>query len=128
MKLRRAIGTLVTCMLLGKGAMLPGAALAHASLVGCNFAPGATLRLLPHTVRCTFAEGVNPRGSFIGLFQATGDHGEMDKGNSNISFTNAKQIELPAPSMPKGSYNLIWFTISADDGHRAGGVVPFSIR
>jgi methionine-rich copper-binding protein CopC len=128
MKSRRAIGILVTCVLLGKSAMMPGAALAHASLVRCNFAPGAMLRLLPRTVRCTFAEGVNPRGSFVGLFQATGDHGEMDKGDSSVSFTNAKQIELPAPSMPKGSYNLIWFTISADDGHRAGGLVPFSIR
>jgi methionine-rich copper-binding protein CopC len=128
MKSRRAIGILVTCVLLGKSAMMPGAALAHASLVRCNFVPGAMLRLLPRTVRCTFAEGVNPRGSFVGLFQATGDHGEMDKGDSSVSFTNAKQIELPAPSMPKGSYNLIWFTISADDGHRAGGLVPFSIR
>jgi len=107
---------------------LPMAASAHATLVKCNLAPGARLSAAPKAISCTFAEGVNPKGSFIGVFQATGDKGEVDGENSAVSFTNAKEMTVSVPKLAKGTYNLVWFTISANDGHRAGGYIPFTIK
>ncbi|MDB5058306.1 MAG: copper resistance protein CopC, partial [Chloroflexi bacterium] len=101
---------------------------AHATLVKCTVAPGAMLAATPKTISCTFAEGVNPKGSFIGVFQATGDKGEVDRQNSALSFSNVKQLTVGLPKLAKGSYNLIWFTISADDGHRAAGNLNFTIK
>jgi methionine-rich copper-binding protein CopC len=107
---------------------LPASASAHATLVRCNVAPSASLSAVPKVISCTFAEGVNPKGSFIGVFQATGDKGEVDSQNSAVSFSNAKEMTVSVPKLAKGTYNLLWFTISADDGHRAGGYTPFAIR
>jgi methionine-rich copper-binding protein CopC len=115
-------------LVLGAGALLPRAAQAHATLVKCNIAPGATLTSAPRTITCTFAEGVNPKGSFIGVFESTGDHGEVDKENSQVSFSNVKQMTVGVPKLSKGIYAFIWYTISADDGHRAGGTFTFSVK
>lgn len=106
----------------------PPRASAHATLVRCNIARNATLHTAPKTIVCTFAEGVNPRGSFIGVFEATGDGAEDDKGNSAVSFTNAKQLSVGLPSLARGTYLLMWYTISADDGHKAGGSFTFTIK
>jgi methionine-rich copper-binding protein CopC len=101
---------------------------AHATLVKCNIPRNAVLHVAPKLVTCTFAEGVNPKGSFIGVFEATGDGGEDDLGNSQVSFSNAKQMTVGLPKLSKGAYLLIWFTVSADDGHKAGGAFSFTIR
>ena len=118
----------MAALLLGVGAMTPRLAQAHASLNTCNIAPGAKLAAAPKVITCTFAEGVKPKGSFIGVFETTGDHGEADKENSAVSFSNAKQMTVGVPKLSKGTYALIWYTISADDGHRAGGEFTFSIK
>src|SRR5947207_2656868 len=92
---------------------------AHASLVKATIAPNAVLAAAPKTVICTFAEGVDPRGSFVRVFEAAGDGAEIDKGNSAVSFSNAKQMTVGLPRLAKGRYLLVWFTVSADDGHKA---------
>jgi methionine-rich copper-binding protein CopC len=111
----------------GVSSLAPRVALAHASLQRCNIAPGARLKTMPKTVNCFFAEGVNPKGSFIGIFETTGDHGQDDNENSQVSFSYAKEMTMTVPTLPKGTYALIWYTISADDGHHAGGWFTFSL-
>ena len=117
-----------TALLLGLGAAAPHLAQAHASLNKCNIAPAAKLAAAPKLITCTFAEGVNPKRSFIGVFETTGDHAEVDKENSAVSFANAKAMTVSVPKLSKGTYALLWYTISADDGHRAGGTFTFSIK
>ncbi|HWE60493.1 MAG TPA: copper resistance protein CopC [Chloroflexota bacterium] len=117
----------VVALILGTGMLVPWVAQAHASLNKCNIAPGAKLKTMPRTVSCTFAEGVKPKGSFIGIFETTGDHGEDDNENSQVSFSNVKQMTMTVPKLAKGTYALIWYTISADDGHHAAGYFTFSI-
>src|SRR5947209_5621530 len=117
-----------TCFPMAVYVAVPHVAQAHATLVKCTIKAGAVLTATPKTVACTFAEGVNPKGSFVGVFQATGDRGEVDRQNSTVPFSNAHQITLGLPKLAKGSYNLIWYTISADDGHRAGGNFVFSVK
>jgi methionine-rich copper-binding protein CopC len=77
---------------------------------------------------CTFAEGVNPKESYIRVFEATGDGGEVDLGNSQVSFSNVHQMTVGLPKLPKGQYLLGWFTISAGDDHKAGGSFTFTIK
>jgi methionine-rich copper-binding protein CopC len=62
------------------------------------------------------------------IVEAVGDGGEDDLGNSQVSFSNAHQMTVGVPKLDKGPYYLMWFTISADDGHKAGGVLPFTIK
>src|SRR5947209_13628583 len=103
----------LTCLVTGLGLILgaytalPLTAQAHATLVKCNVAPSARLAAAPKTVTCTFAEGVNPKGSLLGVFEATGDKGEVDRGNSAVSFSNAKQMTVGLPKLGKGTYTLL---------------------
>jgi methionine-rich copper-binding protein CopC len=117
------------CLLLGGFVAYVSTAQAHATLVSCNgLHKNQVLSAVPKVLTCTFAEGVNPKGSFMGIFEATGDGGEDDKENSQVSFSNAHQMTVTVPKLAKGQYLFIWFTISADDGHRAGGAFPFTIK
>jgi len=123
-----SIRSFAVLSILAGAAALPQVASAHASLVRCaGIAPGAKLITSPKTITCTFAEGVNPKGSFIRVVEAGGDGAQDDRGDSAVPFSNAKQMMVSVPKLTKGSYYLMWFTVSADDGHRAGGVLPFSI-
>ncbi len=115
-------------LILGACAALPLSAQAHASLVKCTIAKGAALKAAPRTLACTFAEGVNPKGSFLRVVEAAGDGAEVDMGNSTVSFSNAHQMTVGLPKLARGPYYVMWFTVSADDGHRAGGVMPFSVK
>ena len=119
---------IVLGLALGVFAALPRVAQAHASLVKCNIAKGAVLAAAPKVLTCTFAEGVQPKGSYLKVVEAVGDGGEDDLGNSAVSFSNAKQMTVSIPKLAKGPYYVFWFTISADDGHKAGGVMPFTIK
>ena len=124
----RTIRVLAAASLLAAVAAMPHPAQAHASLVKCAGIPsGAKLVASPKAITCTFAEGLNPNGSFIKVVEASGDGAEDDKGDSVVSFSSAKQMTVGLPKLGKGAYYLMWFTVSADDGHRAGGVLPFSI-
>jgi len=124
----RSIRSFVVLSVFAGAAVLPHVASAHASLIKCfGIVPGAKLSTSPRAITCAFAEGVNPRGSFIRVVEAGGDGAQDDKGDSAVSFSNAKQMTVSVPKLTKGAYYLMWFTVSADDGHRAGGVLPFSI-
>ena len=110
------------------GMAAPRMAAAHATLGRCNLGTNAVVAVAPKILTCAFAEGVDPRGSSIHVFEAGGDHAQVDLGNSTVSFTNAKQITLGLPKLGAGAYTVLWYTISADDGHRAGGWFAFSVR
>jgi len=119
----------VFALVLGASSVLPQVAQAHAFLIKCaGLTRNAKVAAVPKTLTCTFAEGVNPKGSFIRIVEATGDGAEDDRGNSAVSFSNAHQMTVSVPKLAKGSYYLMWFTVSADDGHMAGGVLPFTIK
>ncbi len=106
-----------------------GQASAHASLVSASIKPGAVLTKAPLTLAALFAEAVTPKGSFLRVFEAAGDGAEVDLENSAVSFKNAKQITVSLPKkMPKGRYLVMWYTISADDGHKAGGSFSFTLK
>lgn len=105
---------------------------AHASLVKANIAPGQvfSIKNYPRLVTAFFAENVNPKGSFIHVFEGdpSGDHGAADMENVAFPFKNPKEITVGLPKGLKGLYTLMWFTVSADDGHMAGNSFTFTIK
>ena len=109
-----------------------GIASAHASLVRANIAPGQvfTQKTYPHLVTAFFAENINPKGSWVHVFEGDpkGDHGMVDLGNEAYPFKNPKEITVGLPKGLKGLYTLMWFTKSVDDGHMAGNAFTFTVK
>jgi methionine-rich copper-binding protein CopC len=125
---------LVAACALASALALPfaGVASAHASLVRANIKPGQVFahNAYPRTVTAFFAENVNPRGSFLHVFEADprGDHGMVDLGTDTFPFKNQKEITVGLPKGLKGPYMVMWFTVSADDGHKAGSAYTFTVK
>ena len=111
---------------------LAGVASAHASLVRANIKPGQMFgrTTYPHVLTAFFAENVNPRGSWVHVFEGDpkSDHAMVDLGNVQFPFKNPKEITVGLPKGLKGLYTVIWFTTSADDGHKAGSAFNFSVK
>ena len=109
-----------------------GVASAHASLVRANIKPGQVFAHngYPRTLTAFFAENVNPKGSWVHVFEGDpkGDHGMVDLGNVQFPFKNPKEINVGLPKGLKGLYTVIWFTTSVDDGHKAGSAFTFTVK
>ena len=109
-----------------------GLASAHASLVAANIKPGQVFahNAYPRTLTAFFAENINPRGSWVHVFEGDpkGDHAMVDLGNVQFPFRNPKEITVGLPKGLKGLYTVIWFTTSVDDGHKAGSAFNFSVK
>ena len=75
-----------------------GVASAHASLVRANIYPGQVFahNAYPRTLTAFFTENVNPKGSWVHVFEGDpkGDHGLVDLGNSAL-LTAGDQAALP---------------------------------
>ena len=126
-------GALAAGLLVGTLTLsLAGVASAHASLVRANIKPGQIFArtTYPRVLTAFFAENVNPKGSWVHVFEGDpkGDHAMVDLGNVQFPFRNPKEITVGLPKGLKGLYTVIWFTTSADDGHKAGSAFNFSIK
>ena len=117
-------GTLVLSM--------AGVASAHASLIRANIKPGQIFahNAYPRTLTAFFAENVDPKGSWVHVFERDpkGDHAMVDLGNVAFPFRNPKEITVGLPKGLKGLYTVIWFTTSADDGHKAANAFNFTVK
>lgn len=109
-----------------------GIASAHASLVRANIKPGQVYasNAYPRVLTAFFAENVNPKASWVHVFEGdpAGDHGMVDLGNEGFPFKNSKEITVGLPKGLKGPYTVIWFTKSVDDGHIAGNSFTFTVK
>ena len=112
---------------------LPGAtmAFARASLVRATIAPGQMFlhHPYPRLPAAAFAENVNPNGSFLHVFEddPRSDHALVDLDNDAFPFKNPKEITVGLPRRLRGIYTVLWFTASADDGHKAAGAYTFTV-
>lgn len=124
----------IVAALLAGALALPfvGVASAHASLTHANIRPGQVFarNAYPRTITAFFAENVNPKGSWVHVFEGApaGDHGLVDLENVAFPFKNPKEITVGLPKGLKGLYTLMWFTQSADDGHKAGNAFTFTVK
>jgi methionine-rich copper-binding protein CopC len=110
----------------------PVIASAHASLVRATIRPGQVFArtAYPRVLTAVFAENVDPKGSFIHVFEADprGDHALADRDNVAFPFKNPKEMTVGLPTGLRGTYTVLWYTVSADDGHKAGSTFTFTIR
>jgi methionine-rich copper-binding protein CopC len=102
---------------------------AHAYLVGCNIKnhQALTQGQLPEHLTCHFAEELSP-DSWIAVFEGVADHGLVTEKKSVINFKNPKVMSVQLPHMQPLKYYMIWYTHSLQDGHRAAGILYFSVR
>jgi methionine-rich copper-binding protein CopC len=111
---------------------IPGRALAHANLISCSIKNHEAFSLshAPRTITGTFAEELTPGKSWMSVFEGSGDHGLVNETTTAIvNFNNPKVMTLRMKATwHKGPYYLIWYTVSAVDGHKAAGIVYFQIR
>ena len=107
------------CFLL-VAALLPSAALAHASLIASNPADGALLAHAPATLTLTFNEPVEPLT--IRIVDQSGRGADV----TQIRRDGAQLILTPPPISGDGARVISWRVISAD-GHPVGGSTTFWI-
>jgi methionine-rich copper-binding protein CopC len=124
---------LAACLLAGTLALsVAGVASAHASLARANIKAGQIFahNTYPRTITAYFAENVNPKTSWVHVFEGdpAGDHAMVDTGINRFPFKNPKEITATLPRGLKGRYTLIWFTQSADDAHKAGNSFTFTVK
>jgi copper transport protein len=107
------------CFLL-VAALLPSAALAHASLIASNPADGALLAHAPATLTLTFNEPVEPLT--IRIVDQSGKGADV----TQIRRDGAQLVLTPPPISGDGARVISWRVISAD-GHPVGGSTTFWI-
>jgi methionine-rich copper-binding protein CopC len=107
-----------------------GSALAHASLAHANIKNGAVfhVKTAPKTLQAFFAENLDPKQSWVNVFEGVADHGLVnEKTKSVVNFKNPKEMTLRLPTLQPDKYYFIWYTHSEDDGHYAAGIVYFTV-
>lgn len=109
-----------------------GSVSAHASLTRCSIKSNEVFRLghAPKQVTAFFAEPLDPKLSWIKIFEGQADHGLVtEKDHSTVNFNNPQEMTLPIrEKLLKEKYYLIWYTHSAKDGHFAAGIVYFQVK
>ncbi|HWE60544.1 MAG TPA: CHRD domain-containing protein [Chloroflexota bacterium] len=124
---RCALGVVV----LAAGALAgSGAASAHAPLVSANIQPGQifTANDYPRTLTAFFGQNVDPKVSYVHVFQDIPPHGMVDSLQNGFPATNTKEITTSLPAGLSGVYTVVWYTHSADDGAWAGSTFTFTVE
>jgi len=96
---------------------------AHAVLVRTDPPSGAVVPTAPAAIRITFSEGVETRFSAIQLLDQAGD--ELPAGDLRRS-RGGRDLVMPVPSLPAGSYTVAW-EVLASDGHPTEGQFAFQV-
>lgn len=119
---------IASCCALTLLLLLSGVASAHALLDHSVPPPGGIFAQgqVPTQARFWFTEEVNPALSKVVVVDQ--NNHEVDKQDSHVSSSNPKEIDLGLPQLGPGAYVVIWRTVSADDGHAAGGSFIFRVR
>jgi len=129
---RRGAGLLASCALLFAAA---GVAEAHSALVRANISSGAVFTqrgrtAYPHILTAFFSENLRPSASWVHVFEGdtAGDHGRVDIGAVGFPLAHPKEMTVALPAGLRGTYTLMWYTTSEDDGHTAGNAYAFTVK
>jgi methionine-rich copper-binding protein CopC len=125
---RRVIAAVAaTILIVGTHTM---SASAHASLQKCSIKNGQVFRVghTPKQVTAFFAEELDPKQSWVKLFEGIADHGFVEKEKFVVNFKNPKEAMVTLPALGKEKYYLIWYPHSAIDGHYAAGILYFEVK
>lgn len=125
---RSGIGLIVVAvtLLLAIGSR-PAPVAAHAFLVASEPAANAVLPDTPTRVAMTFSEPLERVASTkAALYDQFGQ--KVESATLQFDLQNRNMMILVLPDrLPRGTYSVLWQTLSAADGHRAQGYIPFTI-
>ncbi len=97
---------------------------AHAYLTASDPPSGALLARTPAQVTMTFAERLEPSVSRADLYDQTGVL--IPATSFTISEPFTMVLDVP-PDLAKGTYSVVWTSLSTDDGHTASGFISFTV-
>ena len=108
-------------------ALLAPTAAAHALLIASQPGVDATVAQSPRQILITFSEPVDPTLSKVQVFDTQG-RPQAGVASSQPVAGNQQQLRVPLKRpLPNGVYTIEWQTVSALDGHFAGGTYAFGI-
>jgi methionine-rich copper-binding protein CopC len=100
-------------------------AFAHAELKSSVPERDATVKTAPSEVSIEFDEEVNPKLSSIVVEDTKGQ--QVDKGDSHLVGGDAKHLSVDLNPLPAGTYQVIWTSVAADDGHKVSDMFKFTV-
>lgn len=104
---------------------LPELSLGHAFPDHAEPKVGSAISADPSSVRVWFDSNLEPAFSSIIVQDANGK--KVDKGDGRVNPSDATLLEASLPSLPPGTYRVIWDVV-ARDGHRTNGDYTFVIK
>ncbi len=112
---------LTTCSLLLAAALLGRAATvrAHASFLRAEPPPNAMLPDHTHLITIWFTEPLEPQFSEIQVLDRQGQR--VDSGNSHVLEDEPMAMSVSLPTLPDGTYTVVWRNVSTVDGHTLRG-------
>jgi copper resistance protein C len=103
----------------------PGIAAAHAKYNSSNPPADAILKAPPSTVTVNFLENVNPVGSDLTIYDATGK--VVSTGPAQVSHSDTKTMVVGMKGDGSDNYMVVWRTVSLDDGAPDIGAFNFYV-
>ena len=100
-------------------------ALAHAVVIRSDPADGAVISHAPAEVRLWFSEAISPRLTQALVLNAAG--AAIPDTSVSTDAGDATSMTISLPDLPDGLYNVVYSTLSADDGHATRGHLVFKI-
>jgi methionine-rich copper-binding protein CopC len=100
-------------------------AFAHADLKSSVPEKDAAVKTAPSEVSIVFTEEINAKLSLIIVEDATGQH--VDKSDSHLVGGDAKHLSVDLNPLPAGTYQVIWTSVAADDGHKVSDKFKFTV-
>ena len=85
---------------------------AHAFLDRADPRVGSTVRTSPAQVRVWFTESLEPAFSSVQVVNEAGQR--VDTGDSQVDPSNLALLRIFLPSLPPGTYKVIWRVLSVD--------------
>ncbi len=98
---------------------------AHALLVRSDPAAGAVLQRSPDTITLSFTEAPDPSLSIVHVLDSTGK--AVDPHGARPVPDQPQELAVALNPLPAGVYTVSWRTVSAVDGHVAGGAFAFGV-
>ncbi len=104
-------------------------AMAHAEIESCTPEINGTVETPPDKLVCTASEAMDPKGSTLAVFDATGM--QVDKKDSAVDLNDPDRVtisvSLDTAMMKDGEYTVKWTTLSAADGDQESGEFKFTV-
>jgi copper resistance protein C len=97
---------------------------AHAFLQRAEPAVGSTVQTSPNEVRIWFTENIEPAFSTIQVLDSSGK--EVDKRDVHVDRSDHALLHVSLPSLPVGTYKVVWHVVSVDT-HVTNGNFTFRV-